>query len=182
MEPTAELVIRDAVIADGSGGPLAHGDVAVAGGRITSTGSDPVRSGPATVELDGRGQLMCAPGFVDVHTHDDAALVRYPGLEFKIAQGCTSLVIGNCGFSAFPGIGVDDIETVAAADWLDLDHYRRDVTASGFACNAMALIGHNTIRIATIGRDTGRAATKAELAVMRGHVARAMEHGACWLS
>ena len=182
MEPRAELVIRDALIADGSGGPLADGDVAVSGGRITSAGGDPISAGPATVELDGRGELVCAPGFIDTHTHDDAALVRYPGLEFKVAQGCTSLVVGNCGFSAFPDIGENDIETIADADWPDLDHYRHDVTSSGFACNAMALIGHNTIRIATIGRDTGRAATKAELAVMRGHVARAMEHGACGLS
>jgi N-acyl-D-amino-acid deacylase len=182
MESAAELVIRDAVIADGYGGPLTYGDIAVAGGRITSVGGDPVRTGSATVELDGRGELVCAPGFIDVHTHDDAALVRYPGLEFKVAQGCTSLVIGNCGFSAFPSIGEDDIETLAEADWPDLHHYRQDVTASGFACNAMALIGHNTIRIATIGRDEDRAATKAELAAMRGHVRRAMEHGACGLS
>lgn len=182
MESIAELVIRDAVIADGSGGPLTHGDVAVAGGRITSAGSDVVSAGRGTVELDARGELVCAPGFIDVHTHDDAALVRYPGLEFKIAQGCTSLVIGNCGFSAFPDIGEDDIETIAGADWPDLGHYRQDVTASGFACNAMALIGHNTIRIATIGRDEDRSATKAELGVMRGHVRRAMEHGACGLS
>jgi N-acyl-D-amino-acid deacylase len=182
MEPIAELVIRDAVIADGSGGPPAHGDVAVAAGRIASVGDGPVSTGPATVTLDGRGELVCAPGFIDVHTHDDAALVRYPGLEFKVAQGCTSLVIGNCGFSAFPDIGEDDIETIAAADWPDLDHYRRDVTASGFACNAMALIGHNTIRIATIGRDDDRAATAQEIGVMRDHVLRAMEHGACGLS
>lgn len=181
MEPT-DLVIRDVLIADGSGGPLTHGDVAVAGGRITSAGSDAVGAGAATVELDGRGELVCAPGFIDVHTHDDAALVRYPGLEFKIAQGCTSLVIGNCGFSAFPGIGEDDIETIAAADWPDLDHYRQDVTVSGFACNAMALIGHNTIRIATIGRNEDRAATASELSAMRVHVRRAMEHGACGLS
>ena len=125
---------------------------------------------------------MCAPGFIDVHTHDDAAVLRHPGLEFKVAQGCTSLVIGNCGFSAFPAIGEDDIESIAGSDWPDLDAYRREVTAGGFAANVMALIGHNTIRIAAIGRDEDRPATAAELAVMRGHVRRAMEQGACGLS
>lgn len=178
----ADLVVRDAVIADGTGGPLGHGDVAVRDGLIMSAGDEPVRAGPATVEIDGRGELVCAPGFVDTHTHDDAALIRYPGLEFKVAQGCTSLVIGNCGFSAFPSIGEDDIESIAGASWADLDDYRREVTASGFACNTMALIGHNTLRIATIGREEQRAATKDELAVMRGHVQRAMAQGACGLS
>src|SRR5258708_38069786 len=46
----------------------------------------------------------------------------------------------------------------------------------------MALIGHNTIRTLTIGRAEPRAATPAEIAVMRGHVQRAMEQGACGLS
>jgi N-acyl-D-amino-acid deacylase len=177
-----DLIIRDAMIADGSGGPLGHGDVAVGDGVILAVGGEGVTAGPATAEIDGRGELVCSPGFIDVHTHDDAALVRLPGLEFKVAQGCTSLVIGNCGFSAFPAIGEDDIAAIASADWADLDAYRHQVTASGFACNAMALIGHNTIRISAIGRFDEREATAAELAEMRGQVRRAMEQGACGLS
>ena len=178
----ADLVVRDVLIADGSGGPLRPGDVAVRDGLIESAGDEPVQAGPATIEIDGQGELVCAPGFIDVHTHDDAALVRYPGLEFKVAQGCTSLVIGNCGFSAFPGIGEDDVESVAGATWPDLDAYREQVTAGGFACNAMALIGHNTLRIAAIGRDESRPATGEELTAMRDQVRRAMDQGACGLS
>jgi len=177
-----DIVVRDALIADGSGGRLADGDVAVGDGLILSAGPGQVRAGPRTAELDAGGTLVCSPGFVDVHTHDDAALIRHPGLEFKVAQGCTSLVIGNCGFSGFPATGADDIESVAGADWPDLDGYRAAVTEAGFACNAMALIGHNTIRSITIGRDRPRLATPAERAVMRGHVRRAMEQGACGLS
>jgi N-acyl-D-amino-acid deacylase len=176
-----DLVVRDALIADGSGGPLAGGDVAVAGGRIVSVG-EPVRAGAGTAELDARGELVCSPGFIDVHTHDDAALIRYPGLEFKVAQGCTSLVIGNCGFSGFPATGMEDVESIAGAAWPDLDGYRAAVTAAGFACNAMPLIGHNTVRMLAVGPADPRAATAAELAAMRGHVRRAMEQGACGLS
>jgi N-acyl-D-amino-acid deacylase len=178
----AELVIRNALIADGNGGPLTDGDVAVGDGRILSAGDEPVSAGPATAELDARGVLVCSPGFIDVHTHDDAALIRHPDLEFKVGQGCTSLVIGNCGFSGFPATGVDDIESIAGATWTDLDGYRRAVEEGGFGCNAMALIGHNTIRALTIGREDPRRATSAEIATMRGHVRRAMEQGACGLS
>ena len=117
----ADLIVRDAVIADGTGGPLGHGDIAVRDGLIVSAGDEPAAAGPATVEIDGQGELVCAPGFIDTHTHDDAALIRYPGLEFKVGQGCTSLVIGNCGFSAFPSIGEDDTESIAGAGWADLD-------------------------------------------------------------
>lgn len=175
-------MVRNALIADGSGGPLAGGDVAVAEGRIVSLGTERAVAGPGTTELDARGELVCSPGFIDTHTHDDAALIQYPGLEFKVAQGCTSLVIGNCGFSGFPAVGGDDIAAVADARWTDLDGYRQAVTASGFTCNAMALIGHNTIRMSVIGADDPRPASRRELTAMRGQVRRAMEQGACGLS
>jgi N-acyl-D-amino-acid deacylase len=181
MKP-ADLVVRDVLIADGTGAPLAEGHVAVADGRIVSASTEPAPAGPATVELDGGGRLVCSPGFIDVHTHDDAALLRHPGLEFKIAQGCTSVVIGNCGFSGFPATGIDDIESVAWGDWADLDQFRQAVTARGFACNAMALIGHNTIRTIVIGRQEQAEPAPGELREMRGHVERAMDQGACGLS
>jgi N-acyl-D-aspartate/D-glutamate deacylase len=182
MPPAANVVIRNALIADGNGGPLTDGDVAIGGGRILTVGAEPAQAGPATVDLDARGELVCSPGFTDVHTHDDAALIRHPGLEFKVAQGCTSLVIGNCGFSGFPATGLDDIESVVGADWPDLDGYRSAVSAGGFAANAMALVGHNTLRSLTIGREDPRGASAAEITTMRDHVRRAMDQGACGLS
>src|SRR5258708_12068595 len=117
MPSAADFVIRNAVIADGTGGPLAGGDVGIGDGRIITAGAEPAPAGPSTVDLDAHGQLVCGPGFIDVHTHDDAALIRHPDLEFKVAQGCTSLIIGNCGFSGFPPTGLDDIESVAGGDW-----------------------------------------------------------------
>ncbi|MGI9008231.1 MAG: N-acyl-D-amino-acid deacylase family protein [Streptosporangiaceae bacterium] len=182
MGDAADFVVRNALIADGSGGPLTEGDVAIGAGRILSAGREPALAGPATTDLEAGGTLLCAPGFIDVHTHDDAALIRYPDVAFKISQGCTSLVIGNCGFSGFPATGADDIESIAGAAWPDLDGYRRAVTAAGFAANAMPLIGHNTIRAVTIGPADPRPAGPADLAAMRGHVRAAMEQGACGLS
>jgi N-acyl-D-amino-acid deacylase len=178
----ADLIIRDVLIADGTGSPLAEGHVAVADGRITAAGPERVAAGPAAVELDGGGRLVCSPGFIDVHTHDDAALLRHPGLEFKIAQGCTTVVIGNCGFSGFPARGIDDIESVAWGDWADLDQFRQAVTARGFACNALALIGHNTLRMLAMERQEQPEPTPGELRAMRGHVERAMDQGACGFS
>jgi N-acyl-D-amino-acid deacylase len=182
MSDVAEFVVRNALITDGSGGPLSEGDVAIGAGRILSAGDEPASAGPATVDLEAGGRLVCAPGFIDVHTHDDAALIRYPDVPFKISQGCTSLVIGNCGFSGFPATGTEDIESIAGATWPDLDGYRQAVTSGGFAANAMPLIGHNTIRSVTIGPADPRPAGPADLAAMRDHVRAAMEQGACGLS
>jgi len=176
-----DLAIRDVRILDGSGSPAVEGDVEVDGGRIASVGG---KAGPARTVIDGGGAVL-APGFVDTHTHDDGALLAHPGLEFKLAQGCTSLVIGNCGFSAIPGV-----EGQAPAgglfgrmqiDWEDLDGFRLAVEARRPACNSMALIGHNAMRTAALGTER-RAPSEPELDRMREWVRRAMEQGAAGLS
>ena len=94
----ADLIIRNALLLDGTGASAIEADVAITADRISAVGS--VAEG-AVSEIDAEGKVV-APGFVDVHTHDDGALLRHPGMEFKLSQGCTSLVVGNCGFSAVP--------------------------------------------------------------------------------
>ncbi len=102
MPSFPDIVVRDALIADGSGDPLAGGDVAIGDGQILSAGPEQVTAGPATAELDARGHLVCAPGFIDVHTHDDFAVFLLPEMDFKVAQGVTTAVVGNCGLGAAP--------------------------------------------------------------------------------
>jgi N-acyl-D-amino-acid deacylase len=181
VDTSVELVMRDVRIIDGTGAPAVEGDVAVSQGRIAAVGAVRLKVRAGATELDGGGRLVCAPGFVDTHTHDDAALVRHPGLEFKIAQGCTTLVIGNCGFSGFPATGREDIASLADADWQDLDEFRAGSSGHGFACNVVALVGHNTLRM-VVGATGPRAPTAQQLMAMRSHVARSMDQGACGVS
>ncbi|HUP85171.1 MAG TPA: D-aminoacylase [Acidimicrobiales bacterium] len=179
----ADLVIRNVRIVDGTGGPATDGDVAVEGGRITEVGT--VTSAAAnTTELNGNGRVL-SPGFVDTHTHDDGALLAYPGLEFKVAQGCTSLVVGNCGFSAVPNRpgqqSSDGLLGKLGGDWTGVEGYRQAVHARKPAANAITLIGHNTMRQAVLGNEK-RDPTPEELATMRGFVEQAMAEGACGFS
>ena len=92
-----DLVIRNVSLLDGSGGEAYEADLAVEGGLIADIGS----VGPGAQEIDGGGATL-APGFIDTHSHDDGAFFRHPGMEFKLAQGVTTVVAGNCGFSAVP--------------------------------------------------------------------------------
>ena len=177
---SADLAVRNARIIDGTGADAYHADVLVSGDRITAVGA---AVGDARREIDAGGRVL-APGFVDVHTHDDGALLRHPGMEFKVAQGCTSVVIGNCGFSAVPAVpGEREASGLigVAATWTDLDGFRAAVEGAGAAVNAMALVGHNTVRRHVFGNEQ-RAPTAGELAEMEGHVRAAMEQGACGFS
>ncbi|OYW69773.1 MAG: hypothetical protein B7Z21_00705, partial [Verrucomicrobiales bacterium 32-60-5] len=89
-----DLLITNAQIADGSGGPLVHGSIAVKGGRIVAVGQV---EGSADTVIDAGGKVA-APGFIDVHTHsEDICLI--PAAENFLRMGVTTIITGNCGHS-----------------------------------------------------------------------------------
>jgi len=176
----ADLTFRNVRVVDGSGGAAFEADVSVSDGVIVAVGEGMA----ASREIDGRG-LVLSPGFVDTHSHDDGAFLRYPGMEFKLAQGVTTEVSGNCGFSAapnVPGVQIMPGDIVGpGADWEDLDGYFAACEKRGPAINNAMLVGHNRVRAMVMGLER-RAPTGTELAEMRAHVERAMEQGALGLS
>jgi len=178
-----DLTIRNVNILDGTGSAEYKADVEVEDGRIKSIGN----AGPAKIEIDGEGKYL-APGFIDTHAHDDGAFFRHPGMEFKLAQGVTTVVSGNCGFSAIPLDPTKD--TIAASggilagiegDFHDLEGYFSAALKRKPAINNMMLVGHNTVRTLAMGMEH-RAPNADELAQMQGYVESAMEQGACGFS
>ena len=101
----ADLLIRDVEIFDGSGDAPWRGSCAIADGRIISlsTAESPADTQPirAKQEIDGSGFAL-APGFIDIHTHDDMAVFDPKRMKAKLSQGVTTVVVGNCGISASP--------------------------------------------------------------------------------
>lgn len=176
----ADLVFREATVVDGSGAPGFVADVAVTGDRLVAVGE----VGAGRREVDARGLVLC-PGFVDTHSHDDGAFLRHPDMRFKLAQGVTTDVSGNCGFSTVPNqpgreYMPGDISG-PGAEWTDLASYFAACMTKRPAINNLMLVGHNRVRAHVMGLEH-RAPRAEELAEMRGHVARAMEQGAAGLS
>jgi len=95
----ADLIIRGGTVIDGTGAPGQAADVAVTGERITAVGD--LSAMHAAAEVDAGGRTV-APGFIDVHTHDDRYLFTHPEMAPKASQGVTTVVVGNCGFSLAP--------------------------------------------------------------------------------
>lgn len=96
-----EIVIENALLADGSGGPAYLGSLGLRDGRIAEVAEAPCRLQGEEV-IDARG-LVLAPGFVDVHSHGD--FLPLLGEEYRysrLKQGITTELVGQCGISALP--------------------------------------------------------------------------------
>ncbi len=182
-----DLLIRGARIVDGTGAAAATGDVAVERGVIREVGRLGRPAARRVVAADG---AVVAPGFIDLHTHSDFTLPRFPRAPAMTRQGVTTQVLGNCGFSPFPTApATAGLLRAASAfldagldwDWSDLDGYARGLAELPLACNLALLVGHGSVRVAVMGFED-RAPTAAELEAMRELVAVAMRQGAFGLS
>jgi N-acyl-D-amino-acid deacylase len=181
-EEHADLLIRGARIVDGTGGPARTGDVALRGDRIAAVGEV---GGSAGASLDARG-LVLAPGFIDVHTHDDFAVLLHPEMPFKLMQGVTTDVVGNCGLGAAP---FENARRAAQAihpgrrlaGWEGYAGYLAALDAEPPSCNVAVLVGHGTLREAAMGLGS-RAPEAAELRRMQALLAEGIEAGCVGLS
>jgi N-acyl-D-amino-acid deacylase len=181
----ADLVIRGARLIDGTGGPSVRGDIAVSDDRIAALGDLAQVKGAVEVEAGGRA---VAPGFIDVHTHDDRALLVDPPMTCKVSQGVTTVVAGNCGVSLAP-LGLDrrpppPLDLVCAAGdgfYDDFGRYLDALDGAPAAVNALCQVGHAALRVGAMD-DLERPASGAEIKTMRGRLERALEAGAIGLS
>ena len=182
--PLYDLVIRNGLLVDGSGVPPRAADVAIAGETVAAIGTVVDRG---RAELDARG-LIVAPGFIDVHSHDDRAVIEQPELPFKLRQGVTTDIIGNCGWALAPRSPANDAHAPALfgpfameMEWTDFASYFQRLEDAAPACNVGALIGHGAVRLAVMGMEA-RPPGSDELAEMSALVEAGMDAGALGLS
>ena len=96
---TVDLLVRGGTVIDGTRAARFDADVGIRGERIAAIGDLAGRTARQTLDATGR---IVAPGFIDSHTHDDQALLSQPDMSFKVSQGVTTVVAGNCGISIAP--------------------------------------------------------------------------------
>jgi N-acyl-D-amino-acid deacylase len=166
---TFELIVRGATVFDGSGAAGVRADVGVRGERIAAVGAD--LPGSAAREVDARG-LALTPGFIDVHSHDDFAVLLQPEMPFKVLQGVTTDIVGNCGSGVVPfEAGLRRFRRFHPdADprpWAGLAEYMARVEEARPALNVAVLVGHGSLRAGAMGLEQ-RPPTAAELDRMRG--------------
>jgi len=180
-----DLVIKNATVIDGSGSEGVILDVGIEGDRIVSIAPDINAESAETLDATG---LVLAPGFIDVHSHDDFHVLIEPEVRHNILQGITTAIVGNCGFGA-AGSDAGKIQMKAInepsaelPDWAGYAGYLEEIDKTSPVLNVAALIGHHTARREAMGGVEDRPPSDSELAAMLANVTEGMEAGAVGMS
>ncbi len=176
-------LLKNGLLVDGTGKAGYRADVLIDGETIAQIGAIDPAAAEQVIDCTG---LVVAPGFIDVHTHDDAIVLDAPGMLPKISQGVTTVVTGNCGISLAPLVTQAPIEPLGLLGtgrfrYSRLAAYADAVDAAQPAINVAALIGHTTLRAAAMPQ-LDRAAGVEERLAMAGLLRQAMDDGALGLS
>lgn len=186
-----DLLIRGGRVVDGTGNPWRYADVLVRGDRIVDVVAPGQFLGTAGETIDADDHVV-APGFVDIHSHSELALIAEPGAHQKLRQGVTTEIVGNCGISvapiteqfssecrqyATPVLGFGEIDW----DWSDVDGYLTRVAAARPAVNVATFVGLGSIRCAVSGFDSGTP-TLLQRRAMVDLAAAALRQGAVGIS
>lgn len=180
-----DFIIDNGLLIDGTGAAARPADIAVTGDRIVGVGDLAGVEARRRIDADGRA---VTPGFIDVHTHDDRALLVDPLMACKVSQGVTTVVTGNCGVSLAPlatsgrpPAPLDLVCDRGEGFFGDFGAYLDRLDDEPPAVNALAQVGHSSLRVGAMD-SLDRPATSDEISVMRGHLERALGAGAIGMS
>lgn len=183
-ESILALVIEGGEVIDGTGAPRFHADVGIIGDKVVAIGN--LADRPARHRVSAKDRIV-APGFIDVHTHDDCFLLYAPiGPHPKLSQGVTTVITGNCGISLAPLITQEPpapLDLLGTSDWRfeSFASYLDSLEHAEPAVNAACLVGHATLRVKHM-QHLDRAATPEECAQMALELESALQAGAIGMS
>jgi N-acyl-D-amino-acid deacylase len=182
---TVDLIIRGGTVIDGTKAPRFDADVAIDNGRIAAIGRLGDLQARETIAAPG---LIVAPGFIDSHTHDDQAVLSKADMGFKVSQGVTTVVAGNCGISAAPlregmdlPMPLSLIDTPVEGRFTSFAAYLEALRRTPSSVNVAGMVGHTTLRVVTMSQ-LDRPANGEEIAAMRRLVAESLQAGAIGMS
>ncbi len=170
-----DLIIKNGAIIDGTGSEEFLADVGIRDGIIKMVGK--IESTSADRIIDAAGHKV-VPGFVDIHTHTDSAILRLPTADSKLRQGVTTEVGGADGGSRAPRRSLDEDDEQL---YTDMDGFFSHLQKKGSAQNLASMVGLGTVREVVVGEDD-RPATPEEMEQMKREVIKAIEQGCCGVS
>lgn len=176
-----QLLLANGLLFDGTGADGFVGSILIEGDRIAAVFKEPpVDVSSPLIDCSG---LAISPGFIDLHSHSDVQVLEHR--TEKLRQGVTTEVVGNCGFSPFPGAADDESLHEFAGGILGRDHnwgwssarsYLDELSSKGARDYALPLLGHGSLRVAVRGLDQSPVSAT-EMDRMSGLLAESLEAG-----
>lgn len=180
-----DIIIKDGLMIDGSGGEGKVIDIGIRGDKIEAIGN--LNGNQADRVIDAKG-LVVSPGFIDPHSHSEFTLLADPKGSSKVMQGVTTEINGNCGLSAAPLFGVsrkqreEDLKELDIKErWTTFGDYFLILERKGIGLNFSTLVGHGNIKGAVLGYDD-RKPSEEEMVRMEDLLEEALREGAIGLS
>jgi N-acyl-D-amino-acid deacylase len=183
-----DVLVSGGRLIDGSGAPCRYADLAISRQRVVAVGR--LQDTRARLRIDARGNFVC-PGFIDMHSHADLALLTGRDMDGRLRQGITTEVVGQDGLSYAPAgaanlqawrrylAGLNGDAPDGAWKWRTVGEFLEAL--AGRAANVAYLIPHGAVRVEAMGWDP-RPARDDELVAMRALVRQGLAEGAAGLS
>ena len=182
-----DIIIRNGLIADGTGKKAYPGDIGIKDGKIVIITEKLKREAKETIDAN---KLVVAPGFIDSHSHSDTSFIYDERCQSKLFQGVTSEISGQCGHSAFPRspeqAAINRTQSPESEEYYaseSISEYVQKIKKSNkkMSTNLLPLTGHGNLREAVLG-DEARPVTPEELARMKELLRNSMAEGAWGMS
>ncbi|MBN1678342.1 MAG: D-aminoacylase [Candidatus Thermoplasmatota archaeon] len=180
-----DMLIAGGTLVDGTGAKRIPRDIAIDGHKISGVYKH--SEAKAKVLIDATDMVVC-PGFIDIHSHSELHLLANPFAESKIRQGVTTELVGNCGGSPAPALGMARESLLDFAkqldidvDWSTLDEYLLRLSNLTTSVNVACLVGATNLRASVMGNRDARPSEE-QMFQMKHLLADAMLQGAFGLS
>jgi N-acyl-D-amino-acid deacylase len=187
-----DILIKNASIIDGTGKDAIRGDILIQDGLIADIGSFPYANAKTVINAEDK---IVSPGFIDIHTHFDFLMpssIHVKRLMNWIQMGVTTVVCGNCGYSAAPmnqsfAKNYNQYWNFAVPQqglqysWDSMAEYISFIEDQGILCNVAMLTGHSSLRINSLG-FAARNPSDIEMRTMKKNLEESIEQGSLGLS
>lgn len=183
-----DLLIKNGEIIDGTGEKGFIGDVAVDNGKVIKI-ADHV-SDEAKEVINADGHVVC-PGFIDPHAHNDGWIMYDSSNIYKLSQGVTTEINGNCGEGLCPvSDKFYDVIYEYYRPYYPTEDFRLFTSGRFFYDKIASLplgtnIGfhcaHGTLRMSTMGFSQDKA-NASQLREMKAKLRECLEAGAMGMS
>ncbi|HCM77259.1 MAG TPA: aminoacylase [Cytophagales bacterium] len=157
-----DVIIRNALVVDGSGAVGYQADVGINADTIAIIGD--LSKAVSTHVIDASG-LVLAPGFIDTHSHHDRGMFDNADMIALTSQGVTTMIVGQDGGSHVP-----------------LSNFLNQLDSMPVAINVGSYTGHNSLRRIVLGEKYQRQSTQEEVDQMIALLKKDLETGSLGLS